>query len=150
VLAVSDANPLDTIDIRIDRDVETFNAPVPPQPFSLTGIGSQFDSNSPYTSGYQVLPRYNADISTLPSGVKEADFSNNVRLTPNPVYDQLLLTTDLAFDRLRILSANGALVQTIQNPALAQQIPVQQLPAGTYFVRFEKDGAVWMTRFVKI
>ena len=100
VLAVSDANPLDTIDIRIDRDVETFNAPVPPQPFNLTGIGSQFDSNSPYTSGYQVLPRYNADISTLPSGVKEADFSNNVLLTPNPVNDHLLLTTDLAFDRL--------------------------------------------------
>lgn len=149
VLAVSDANPLDTIDIRIDRDVETYNAPVPPQPFNLTGIGSQFDGSSPFTAGYQVLPRYNADISTL-SKTREADFSANVRLSPNPASDVLLLTTDLAFDRVRILASNGALLQTLENPALTTSIAVRSLPAGTYFARFEKDGAAWTTPFVKI
>lgn len=147
--AVSDDHPLDTIAIRIDRDVETYNAPVPPQPFNLVGLGGQFDGSSPFTTGYQILPRYNADISTL-SKIREADFSANVQIAPNPVQDVLLLTTDLAFDRVRILSASGALLQTLENPALTTRIPVQSLPTGTYFLRFEKSGAAWTTRFVKI
>ena len=61
-----------------------------------------------------------------------------------------MLTTDLAFDRVRILAPNGALLQTLEKPALTTSIPVRSLPAGTYFARFEKDGAVWMTQFVKI
>lgn len=147
--AVSDDHPLDTIAIRIDRDVETYNAPVPPQPFNLTGLGGQFDGSSPFTTGYQVLPRYNADISTL-SSIREADFSANVRLSPNPASEALLITSDLNFDRVRIIAANGALLQTLENPALSTTVPVRSLAAGTYFLRFEKDGAAWTTQFVKI
>ena len=149
VNAVSDNSPSDTIAIRIDRDVEIFNATAPAAPFSLIGLGGQFDGSSPFNSGYQVLPRYNPDI--FPTvGTKEADFSAHVRLAPNPVQDVLLLTTDISFDRLRILSADGVLVQTLENPALTMQIQVQRLPAGIYFTRFEKDGAVWTTQFVKM
>lgn len=149
VNAVSDDHPLDTIAIRIDRDVECFNIPAPIVPFHLTGIGGQFDPNSPFTSGYQILPRYNPDIVPITS-TSEADFSANVRLTPNPASEVLLITTDLAFDRVRIIAPNGALVQTLENPAFNTSLPVRNLPAGTYFARFEKDGAVWTTQFVKI
>lgn len=147
--AVSDDHPLDTIAIRIDRDVENFNTPAPTVPFHLIGIGGQFDSNSPFTSGYQILPRYNPDIFPITS-THQADFSANVRLTPNPASEALLITTDLAFDRVRIIAPNGTLVQTLENPAFNTSLPVRNLPAGTYFARFEKDGAVWTTQFVKI
>lgn len=148
VRAVSDANPLDTILIRIDRDVETYNAPVPSQPFDLTGIGGQFDSSLPYTTGYQVLPRYNSDISTL-SAAKEVDFSAQVQVTPNPVSDRLLIHTEMPFDRIYIYSVAGVLLETLKNPSLYEQIQVSQLPGGAYFIQFEKDGAVWTTRFLK-
>lgn len=148
VRVVSDNHPLDTIQLRIDRDVELYNQPVPPQPFDLTGIGGQFDNTSPYTSGYQVLPRYNPDISTLVA-VKETDFSAFVRMTPNPVSDQLLLQTEVQFERVRIFAASGVLMKALENPAQTQEIQVSTLPSGLYFIQFEKNGAAWATRFVK-
>lgn len=148
VRAVSDLNPNDTIVIRIDNDVDLFNLPAPPQPFDLTGLGGQFDSSNPFTSGYQISPRYKEDISTL-SGVVEADFSAYVSLTPNPAGERILLQTEIAFDRVRLFSAAGVLAVTLENPAQSVQIPLGQFPAGVYFVRFEKDNAVWTTRFVK-
>ncbi len=148
VQAVSDVNPLDTILVRIDNDVDLFNQPAPPQPFDLTGIGGQFDPTSPYSSDYQIAPRYTPDVSTL-VGTQEADFSSHVRLTPNPVSDRLLLQTDLQFDRVRIFNALGVLCIAMENPALSQPVQVNALPNGVYFIQFEKDNAAWTTRFVK-
>ncbi|HRI59316.1 MAG TPA: lamin tail domain-containing protein [Saprospiraceae bacterium] len=148
VQAISDVNPLDTILVRIDNDVDLFNQPVPPQPFNLTGIGGQFDATFPYLSDYQIAPRYIPDVSTL-VGTKEADFSSHVRLTPNPVSDRLLLQTDLQFDRVRIFNALGVLCIAMDNPAPSQPVQVGALPNGMYFIQFEKDNAAWTTRFVK-
>lgn len=150
VRAVSDDHPLDTIVIRIDNDVNLYSQPVPPQPFDLTGIGGQFDDDgAPYDSAYQIAPRYIPDISTLVR-IKEADFSANVSLTPNPASDRLLLQTDLQFERVRIFSASGALVKTLENPAQTHEIQVNTLPDGVYFVQFEQNGGMWTTRFVKM
>ena len=55
-------NGVDTIQVRIDNDVNLYSQPAPTGTFSVCGIGGQFDSSSPYTSGYQLLPRYIADI----------------------------------------------------------------------------------------
>lgn len=149
VRAVSAANPNDTVFIRIDNNTDLYLHTVPPQPFNLTGIGGQFDSSSPYTSGYQVSPRYLDDISTL-VGTQEANFSAHVLLQPNPASDFLTVQSDLSFDRVRILSATGLLVRSLERPDLQEQINLGTLPAGTYFLRFEKDGGVWTTRFVKM
>ncbi len=59
---VSDGNNI--FDVRIDGDVvDVFTAAYPTGTFTLTGIGGQFDSSEPHTEGYQILPRYLADIS---------------------------------------------------------------------------------------
>ncbi|MCC6410719.1 MAG: lamin tail domain-containing protein [Saprospiraceae bacterium] len=145
---VSDNNPQDTILVRIDNDTETYNAPLPNQPFNITGIGSQFDSDSPYTSGYQLLPRYNNDISTL-VGLKETDFSQEVTLAPNPATDWLRVTSTVQFDALRLYNAQGQILQSWNKPDMQENISVYGLPAGIYHLRFEKDGGVWTTRFVK-
>lgn len=148
VQIVSDDNPQDTILLRIDRDVETFNSPVPPQPFNVTGLGGQFDASSPFTTGYQILPRYNADISTLVNA-KEVDFSNEVLLSPNPASDILVIDMKSPFDRVTIMNAKGKVIKTLNQPALTHKVEVSLLPAGAYFVRFEKGQASWTTKFVK-
>jgi len=148
VRAVSDDHPLDTIVIRIDNDVDLFNQPAPPQPFDLTGIGGQFDPSAPYLSDYQISPRYAPDVSTLVR-TKEADFSAYVRLTPNPASERLLLQTDIPFERVRIFNATGVLVNVLENPLSAQEIQVSNWAAGVYFVQFERNNAVWTTRFVR-
>lgn len=45
-----------TFQIRILTSTDLAGAPAPQGPFNVTGIGSQFDSSNPYTSGYQLLP----------------------------------------------------------------------------------------------
>ncbi len=55
--------------VRIDSDVADLNAlPAPLTAFNISGIGGQFDDSDPYTEGYQLLPRYAADLEIIPTG----------------------------------------------------------------------------------
>lgn len=51
-----------TYTVRIDNDVDLYDMAPPFGTFTVTGIGGQFDSETPYDDGYQLLPRYVADI----------------------------------------------------------------------------------------
>ncbi len=51
-----------TYQLRIVRGTDLYNAPAPTQPFSVIGVGGQFDNASPYLEGYQLLPRFLTDI----------------------------------------------------------------------------------------
>ncbi|MFN8396570.1 MAG: PKD domain-containing protein [Bacteroidia bacterium] len=64
-----------TIQVRIDADVDLYSQPAPVGEFHVCGLGGQFDNSSPYTSGYQLLPRYMADIKYLPVAALGADTS---------------------------------------------------------------------------
>ena len=55
-------NGTDTIAMRIDNDVDLYSQPAPTGAFDVTGIGGQYDFSAPHSSGYQLLPRYQADI----------------------------------------------------------------------------------------
>lgn len=54
-----------TISMRIDAEVDLYSMPAPTGMFDLCGLGSQYDFSSPYDEGYQVFPRYNADIKII-------------------------------------------------------------------------------------
>jgi hypothetical protein len=51
-----------TIQLRIDADVNLYSQPAPVGTFDVIGIGGQFDNSTPFTAGYQLLPRYIQDI----------------------------------------------------------------------------------------
>jgi cytochrome c-type biogenesis protein CcmE len=57
---ISDGN--NTYSLRIDSAVDLYNEPAPTGTFSIIGIGGQFDFGAPFDEGYQILPRYSADI----------------------------------------------------------------------------------------
>lgn len=54
-----------TYSVRIDKSADLYSMTLPGCILDVTGIGSQFDNSSPYTSGYQLLPRYTADITVI-------------------------------------------------------------------------------------
>ena len=60
-------NGVDTFAVRIDSDVD-INGTLPPTKkwLNITGIGGQFDSGDPALGGYQLLPRYVADVVERP------------------------------------------------------------------------------------
>lgn len=61
----------DTFAVRIDADVDLYNMGYPQGTFNVTGIGGQFDSSVPHTDGYQLLPRYMADITPYDQFIEE-------------------------------------------------------------------------------
>ena len=55
-----------TFQMRIDEDVaDLYGMSAPTGMFNLCGLGGQFDSSSPFDEGYQIFPRYNADIKII-------------------------------------------------------------------------------------
>ncbi len=64
-----------TLIMRIDADVDLYSQPAPVGMFHVCGLGNQFDSSNPYTSGYQFFPRYIADIKLLPVAALGPDTS---------------------------------------------------------------------------
>jgi beta-lactamase superfamily II metal-dependent hydrolase len=80
------ADATGTATLRIDSDTEIDGTPTPSGPFSVTGVVGQFDTTSPFDSGYQVFPRSLADIvaftcspisinGALPGGLVGAAYS---------------------------------------------------------------------------
>jgi len=58
----------DSVEIRIFTSTNIANSPVPPFPFDVIALTSQFDATPPYNSGYQILPRSLNDFITSGSG----------------------------------------------------------------------------------
>ena len=56
------SNGTDTFSMRIDNEVDLYSQPAPTGTFDVVGIGGQFDGSDPRNEGYQILPRYTADI----------------------------------------------------------------------------------------
>ena len=56
-------NGTDTIVMRIDADVSLYGTTAPTGAFDVVGIGGQYDWSAPHDEGYQLLPRYIADIT---------------------------------------------------------------------------------------
>jgi hypothetical protein len=50
------------VTMRIDKDTDIDGTPVPTGPFTVIGIGDQFDTASPYTTGWQIKPRFLDDL----------------------------------------------------------------------------------------
>lgn len=61
--ADASANPLN---VRIQAGSTALTAPN--WPATITGIFGQFDSSSPFTTGYQIMPRTDADVQSLGTG----------------------------------------------------------------------------------
>ncbi|MBE0642747.1 MAG: lamin tail domain-containing protein [Bacteroidetes bacterium] len=50
------------LDVRVDNDVPYAGAPAPGGSFDIVGVLSQYKNASPYTGGYQLMPRISSDV----------------------------------------------------------------------------------------
>jgi DNA/RNA endonuclease YhcR with UshA esterase domain len=135
-----------TIDVRIDNDIDLFNQPVPVNTnfIFVQGLGGQFDSSIPRTSGYQILPRKMGDIAfeNAVSGIVKEDFT----VYPNPssgrVSARLPLARRSEKARLVIYNAMGKTItdkisdaNTLENEI---EYALQNAVAGFYHLVFQQ------------
>jgi hypothetical protein len=72
------------VTMRLDKDTNCWTIPAPTSPFTVTGIGDQYDTTSPYTTGWQIKPRGPFDIgATCASGACCLLNGNCVVTTPD-------------------------------------------------------------------
>lgn len=117
--------------------------------YRITGVVGQYDATSPYTSGYQILPRFQDDILLIQPAVSA---SVDLAVHPNVFSPQLGEALRLevtgpanATYNLKIFNTSGKLVKTI---ALGKTVPFTVewrgtddkesiLPSGLYIVLLE-------------
>ena len=75
--------------VYIDDAVELSQMPPPKGKFHLTGIGGQFDRESPYFDGYQIVPRYAKDIERVTRINLPNDVASTPSVIPNPASSHL-------------------------------------------------------------
>ena len=96
--------------IRIDSDTDVAGLAAPTGVFTVTGIGGQFDSSVPHDEGYQLLPRYIADINendaTCIIGVDEIQ-SFQTKVYPNPGMGELTIEIEIAVNDILIFNSLG-------------------------------------------
>ncbi|MBC6697888.1 Calx-beta domain-containing protein [Hymenobacter puniceus] len=135
--------------MRIPANSDFAGKPAPTTPFLLTGIGGQFDNTSPYTTGYQIVPRRYSDLAFVQSAAEPA-FAKTLALYPNPAISQLTLRVAGARGaQVEILNSLGQVVSHSTAATDLTTLNVAALPAGVYGVRLTtKEGAA-TRRFVK-
>ncbi|HLK97601.1 MAG TPA: T9SS type A sorting domain-containing protein, partial [Hymenobacter sp.] len=136
--------------VRIPANSDFAGKPAPTTPFLLTGIGGQFDQMSPYTEGYQIVPRRYADLSLVLSATEPA-FAKAVSLYPNPTANQLTLRVDGAGRgaQVEIMNALGQVVSRSVAASEFTNLDVASLNAGVYAVRLTTKAGSATRRFVK-
>lgn len=142
------ANGTDTVEMRIDADVDIFGTNPPTGPFNLIGIGGQFDSQLPYDTGYQVLPRYMPDIDPI-SAVSEAEFKQSIQLFPNPTNDLIQINMDIKVDEIYISNVLGQRLYYRDNLQDQVKIDLTNFMDGMYFITFLSEGSTWSTSIIK-
>lgn len=73
----------DTVDIRIDNDTQIIGMVAPAGRFDVVGVLSQYKTSAPFIGGYQLMPRFTADI--ISAGPIIEKFPEEVELTPNSI-----------------------------------------------------------------
>ena len=73
----------DTALLFIDKDTTANGSPDPGAVFDVIGILKQFDSSSPYTDGYEIVPRFASDVLTHESGPPIVGLPEVIAITEN-------------------------------------------------------------------
>ncbi|MCG8332322.1 MAG: plastocyanin/azurin family copper-binding protein [Chitinophagales bacterium] len=129
--------------MRIDADTDVSATAGPGNAtFTVTGIGGQFDTEAPFDGGYQILPRYTADIDILDATV-DRGLESTINIFPNPADQQLNIRTTETFDAIRMINSLGQEVLFITKPTLNESINLGGFAAGAYRLTFVKENRIW-------
>jgi len=138
------AGLLTNILIRVDADA---NINVNPEDIEagyqidVTGIGTQFDPNFPYTQGYQILATELQIVTGLSTLSNDA-----IAMTPNPVSNELRFAGDAQIDQLDIYSLDGKNVLTEKFNSTQGSISVSALSEGIYVVKAITAEGIWTSK----
>lgn len=144
-------NGTDTVEVRIDGDINLAGTPVPTyDTLNITGLGGQFATSAtgPFLNGYQLLPRYAADIEKY-INPNTGSVHNTVRFTsvyPNPSNGNMTIFSKKPMDLIVIYSLSGQ--NLFQKPGVrsVEDSINAYLPQGVYILKVISGNEVSIDR----
>jgi Secretion system C-terminal sorting domain/Family of unknown function (DUF5689) len=141
----------DSCDIRIYTSSNIAGTTIPPYPFSVIALQSQYKSGSPYNSGYQIIPRSLSDIivtgitpisTTVP---EKFSLSQNYPNPFNPSTDIRYSVKENSLVTIKVYNVLGKEVSTLVNETLAPgtyqaNFTGSNLSSGVYFYTLFANG----------
>ena len=135
----------ETAIMRLDTDTGLSTADYEGQLLNITGLGGQFD-DEPCDDGYQIFPRYAADIDIISNTVDQT-LSEKITFFPNPANDFLTIKSTVDLDQITISNMIGQTVKVFNNDF--NQLNIAELPQGFYVLTFKTNDRIWATEFAK-
>jgi plastocyanin len=116
--------------LRIDNDNELSKLTAPAAPFNATGWVNQNDTAEPFTEGYQLMPRYAADIVQVSS----TDDGNDIKIKayPNPTCNMIFFDANRTINEIQITDLQGRAIKSAYN---TNKIDLTTTDKGMYFAR---------------
>ena len=115
--------------------------------FSVKGIGGQFDSSSPYTEGYQLLPRRKEDLDLFAS-TKVNDIAKQVDIYPSPAQNDVFIRTSLKIKQIEVIDAQGRVLTKQLNQL--NSVNISALSPGAYWLKITTIDGSGVKSFQKI
>ena len=136
--------------IRIDSDTDIPGTNTPQAPFSVTGVGGQFDNSNPYDSGYQLFPCGTGSFETSPTTGLNEGISNSIIAYPNPFNESISISILNAMDyAVSVFDCNGRIVYS-SNISSSAQISTSSWNRGVYIVEMKNEfGDSKIQRLIK-
>lgn len=140
--------------LRIDDLTDLSTAAAPTGTFQLTGIGGQYDTDAPYLDGYQIGPRYAADIVVNPvdtgTDMIHQAAAGGIAMYPNPVQEQLFVTTPgFVMDHVTISDFTGKMVAQYTINNTQGVLGMANLSSGIYYILIHSGAQVYGATLVK-
>ena len=134
--------------VRIDNNIDLFMMPIPSGSsfFRVTGLGGQFDNSSPFTEGYQILPRYAKDFETGLDAYKV--LHAEIEMYPNPTAKAININSNVSLDQVIISDVLGNAVTVINKPNKILVLDVHTLVAGIYTVSCIRGQDIFAMRLI--
>lgn len=139
----------DTLTMRIDADCDIYTTGMaaPTGQFDVIGLGGQYDSSSPYTDGYQVFPRYTADI-VIQSANSKLLGSIDAKVYPtvsNGIYN-IELNENVT---MNIMNVNGKVIVNKRIATGKTTIDLSTFANGIYFIKLTTEKGQKTLKIVK-
>ena len=143
----------DTLSLRVDADTDIWGSTSPTFPLDVIGVLGQYDRDSPYNSGYQLLPRKLSDFLT-PVGVND---NNNIPTVyameqnyPNPFNPTTKINFSLPENgmvTIKIFDVLGREVTTLIHKEMnasnhTVEFDASQLTSGIYLYKIQVNDFV--------
>lgn len=140
--------------MRIDNDVNVYGSTPPTGSFHLTGLGTQFSSDAPYLDGYQIMPRYLADIDLIQSTFPDPTTTGELKIWPNPSRGMVQLSSNHSDAEFRLTDTWGRMVTLTKVFPVSEgvwHLDLSHLSPGVYHLTsLSKEGRMVTARLVRI